>query len=82
MKDKDIQILSKILTYIDDIAMFSSGLSSEVFMQDKKTTSACAFWIMQIGELAKELSDGIQTQNPTLPWKGIRGMRNRIAHDL
>jgi len=73
LKDKDLQILSKILTYIDDIAMFSSGLSSEAFMQDKKTTSACAFGIMQIGELAKELSDEIQNQNPTLPWKGIRG---------
>ena len=81
MKDKDIQILSKILTYIDDIALFSSGMGSESFMQDKKTTSACAFGIMQIGELAKELSDDIQNQNPNLPWNGIRGMRNRIAHD-
>ena len=36
---------------------------------------------MQIGELAKELSDDIQNQNPALPWKGIRGMRNRIEND-
>ena len=81
MKDKDIRILNKILTYIDEIESFSSGLDSEVFMQDRKTTSACAFGILQIGELAKELSDDIQNRNPAIPWKGIRGMRNRIAHD-
>ena len=74
-------MLQKILVYIDDIAQYASGLNFDSFLQDKKTISACAFGILQIGELAKELSDDIQSQTPAIQWKGIRGMRNRIAHD-
>jgi len=81
MKDKDKRVLQKMLEYIDDIAQYSSGLDFDSFMQDKKTISACAFGILQIGELAKELSDDIQNQNTSIPWHGIRGMRNRIVHE-
>jgi len=35
---------------------------------------------MQIGELAKELSDDIHNQSPSIPWNAIKGMRNRIVH--
>jgi len=81
MKKKDKIILKKILEYINDVSQYAVGLNFESFLQDKKSMSACAFAILQIGELAKELSDDIQSQNPAIPWKGIRGMRNRIAHD-
>ena len=81
MRDKDKRILQKILEYINDITLFLSGLSYDSFLNDKKTMSACAFGILQIGELSRELSDDIQSQNPDIPWGGMRGMRNRIAHD-
>jgi len=81
MNDKDKIILQKIIGYIDDIIQYSLGFDSTSFLQDKKTMSACAFGILQIGELSKELSDEVQDQNPIIPWKSIRGMRNRIAHD-
>jgi len=81
MKDKDRRILQKIIAYIDDIAQYASGFHGDSFLQDKKTMSACAFGILQIGELAKELSDDIQNQNPTIPWNGIKGlpMTTRIS---
>ena len=51
------------------------------FLQDKKTVSACAFTVSQIGELTKELSEDIQNANTAIPWRSIKGMRNRIIHD-
>ena len=51
------------------------------FLMDKKTVSACAFSVSQIGELAKELTTDIQNATPAIPWKSIKGMRNRIVHD-
>jgi len=81
MKNKDKIILQKIIEYIDDASQYAFGLDYDSFLQDKKSMSACAFAILQIGELAKELGEDIQNQNPAIPWKGIRGMRNRIAHD-
>ena len=43
--------------------------------------SATAFVLGQIGELAKEISSEVTTAYPEIPWKGMRGMRNRIVHD-
>ena len=81
MIDRDEKTLRRIVQYIEEVSLFISGYDYDAFHQDKKTVSACSFGVMQIGELAKELSDDIQQQNPTIPWNGMRGMRNRIAHD-
>ncbi len=81
MKSKDKIILQKISGYIDDVVQYIHGLSFEQFMADKKTISACAFTVSQIGELAKDISLGTQDEYSYIPWKSIRGMRNKIVHD-
>jgi uncharacterized protein with HEPN domain len=81
MKEKDKIVLKKIIGYINDIAGYVSKLDFNSFITDKKTLFACAFIISQIGELAGELSDDIKNINPDVPWKSMRGMRNRIVHD-
>lgn len=57
MNGKDRIILQKISTYIDDVSQYIDGSSFEDFMADKKTISACAFSVSQIGELSKEISE-------------------------
>ena len=81
MTGKDRIILQKISTYIDDVAQYVDGFSFEDFMADKKTLSACAFSVSQIGELAKEISGDTQEKYDHIPWKSIRGMRNKIVHN-
>ena len=81
MTDKDKIVLQKIMAYIDDVARYVEGFSFEGFMADKKTLSACAFSVSQIGELAKEIGEDTQEMHGHIPWKSIRGMRNRIVHD-
>ena len=56
MTGKDRFILQKISTYINDVSQYIDGFSFADFMADKKTLSACAFSVSQIGELAKEIS--------------------------
>ena len=36
--------------------------------------------ILQIGELAKKLSDEYLLENRTIPWRAIMGMRDIFAH--
>ena len=36
---------------------------------------------MQIGELTGHLSDDFKDNNPNIPWRQIRGMRNLFAHN-
>lgn len=81
MKDKDRIILQKIISYANDTLMYTENMSFDLFMKDRKTISACAFSIGQIGELVKEVDSITQENNPQIPWKSIRGMRNRIIHN-
>ena len=81
MKDKDIIIIQKIVKYMKDVESFIKDMSFEQFKDDRKTMSASAFAIGQIGELVQELDGEVLTDNPNIPWKDIRGMRNRIVHD-
>lgn len=81
MTNKDKTILIKIISYINDINDYIDGFNYDAFIKDKKTLYACSFSISQIGELTNELSDLIQNNNSHIPWKSIKGMRNKIVHD-
>lgn len=81
MTGRDEIVLKKIVGYIRDAISFTKDINYEDFMDDKKTISASAFAIGQMGELVRELSNELQAQNSQVPWKNIRGMRNRIIHD-
>ncbi len=81
MKSKDRIIIQKIITYIDDVEKYIEGLEARDFLDDKKTITACAFTVSQIGELSKEVTEETQNKYIEIPWKSIKGMRNRIVHD-
>lgn len=81
MTAKDIVILKKILSYINDVEQYITNYNIELFFKDKKTMAACAFAVSQIGELAKEISEDTQERYDYIPWRSIKGMRNKIVHD-
>lgn len=81
MKSKDRIIIQKMISYIEDVQTFIVGLNAKEFLDDKKTITACAFTVSQIGELVKEISDDTIKKYEYIPWNSIKGMRNRIVHD-
>lgn len=81
MKSKDKIIIKKIVEYINDIEQYTQNMETEEFFKDKKTMTACAFSLTQIGELAKEIDDETISNTSEIPWKSIKGMRNKIVHD-
>jgi len=78
---KDNMIIEKIINYINEVEQYVEGMKTEEFLEDKKTITACAFTVSQIGELAKEISNETQTKYEDIPWNAIKGMRNKIVHD-
>ena len=82
-RNKDAQILEHMIAYCDDIICaverFAGG--KEQFASDRVFRNACAMPLMQIGELAKSLTDGIICMDTTIPWKEIKGMRDYFAHE-
>lgn len=81
MKSKDRILIQKIINYIEDVEKYIEGLDAVEFLDDKKTITACAFTVSQIGELAKEITEDTTVNHEDIPWKSIKGMRNRIVHD-
>lgn len=81
MKSRDRIIIQKIISYIDDIENYIEGLQAKDFLDDKKTITACAFTVSQIGELVKEVENETMEKYSNITWNSIKGMRNRIVHD-
>ena len=78
---EDVDACIRFAPYINEIKEYIGDMQTEDFLNDKKTMTACAFSVSQIGELAKEISDESQAKYNTIPWQAIKGMRNKIVHD-
>lgn len=81
--ERDVLLVGKILNYCDEIeaAKIRFGNSWEAFSGDKVFQNACGLCVLQIGELANQLSDDFKSNHATIPWKNIKGMRNVVAHN-
>ncbi len=66
-----------------DACSFVNGLTKDDFLADKRTQQAVIMSIIILGEAATKVMDSYAdfTQaHPEVPWRSMRGMRNRIAH--
>ncbi len=66
-----------------DACTFAEGLNKADFFEDKRTQQAVIMSLIIIGEAATKVMDSYAafTQaHPEVPWRSMRGMRNRIAH--
>lgn len=66
-----------------DAASFINGMDREAFVADLRTQRAVVMSLMIVGEAAaRVLADysDFAEAHPDIPWRSIRGMRNRIAH--
>jgi uncharacterized protein with HEPN domain len=51
------------------------------FKEDRKTIDAVVRNFEIIGEASKYIPEDVKTEHPQIDWKGIVGLRNRIAHE-
>lgn len=66
-----------------DACDFVEGLSKNEFLEDKRTQQAIVMSLIIIGEAATKVMDQFvkfTEDHPEIPWRSMRGMRNRIAH--
>jgi uncharacterized protein with HEPN domain len=66
-----------------DALSFVEGLRREDFLADKRTQQAVIMSLVIVGEAATKIMDAhasFAEANPQVPWRSMRGMRNRIAH--
>lgn len=66
-----------------DACVFVEGLHKQDFLEDKKSQQAVVMSLMILGESATKVMDqytDFTEVNASIPWRSMRGMRNRIAH--
>ena len=62
---------------------FVDGLSLADFMADTRTQHAVTMSLIIMGEAASKVMDNhaeFALAHPEVPWRAMRGMRNRVAH--
>lgn len=75
--------LNHMLEAATDACGFVEGLAKEDFLEDKRTQRAVIMSLIIIGEAATKVMDvyaDFAQANAQVPWRSMRGMRNRIAH--
>jgi len=79
--------LTDYLDHIKQAAMdacsFVDGMDKSSFLKDKRTQSAVVMSLIVMGEASTKVMDrhpDFAQQNSNVPWRSMRGMRNRIAH--
>ena len=75
--------LDHMRTAASDARDFVDGMSKEEFLADKRTQQAVIMSLVILGEVVTKIMDrytDFVDGHAEVPWRNIRGMRNRIAH--
>ena len=78
---RDFQVyVEDIIEAIDSIEEYTEELTYERFVKDKKTVDAVVRNLEIIGEATKHVSQRIRKKYPSVPWRDMAGMRDRLIH--
>lgn len=72
-----------VRTAANDAIGFVKGMNKADFLADRRTQNAVVMSLVVIGEAATKVMDrypDLTDLHATVPWRHMRGMRNRIAH--
>jgi uncharacterized protein with HEPN domain len=76
-----LDFLQDILYSLEKAQSFIAGMSFEEFSSDEKTQFAVVRALEVIGEATKRLPSDLKGRYPSLPWREMAGMRDKLVHD-
>ncbi|NLF75675.1 MAG: DUF86 domain-containing protein [Chloroflexi bacterium] len=80
MRD-DMVLMLDMLLAAQNIQQFVAGMTEQEFYEHRMAQSAVIRELQVIGEAARLVSEDARTRYPSIEWRQIAGMRNRIIHD-
>lgn len=72
--------LKDIIEYMSRAEKHIEGMHFEAFFKDVKTCDAVIRCIEVIGEATKKIPEEIRLRYPSVPWRDMAGMRDKIIH--
>lgn len=73
--------LQDIVNYAEDAMQFVGSMDFAAFEQDKRTHYAVIRALEIVGEATKNIPLEIRDRYPTIPWRLMAGMRDKLIHD-
>src|SRR5688572_24098913 len=80
-ENRDAAYLWDMLDAARTIQNFTSGVSLDDYLVDRKLQLAVERLIEIIGEAARLVSEELKAEHSEIPWKQIIAQRNVLAHD-
>lgn len=80
-KKDDKYYLKKMLDDVDFVIAHTKGMNSNDIELDDLLVDSIMFRLVQIAESSDKVTAEFKATHKELPWKEIKGMRNRIVHD-
>ena len=77
----DASVIRKMLKYCDDATKYIKDTTYSVFCENELYLTFSVFALSQLGEMTRRLDNSFYERYPEIPWRAIRGIRNRIVHD-
>jgi uncharacterized protein with HEPN domain len=77
---RNLDYLIDIQDAIDRSLEYTSGLTWEEYLKDRKTQDAVVRNLEVLGEATKNISDDLRLQFPQIPWREMSGTRDRLIH--
>lgn len=77
----DSYYLAKILGDLEFMIAHTKGKTQDEIEKDPLLLDSIMFRFIQISENNDKLTPTFKANHKELPWRAIKGMRNRIVHD-
>ena len=73
--------VDKIVTDLAFIVKHTTGLSQNDLAKNEILLDSVMFRLIQVSENSDKLTEDFKTCYDNIPWRAIKGLRNRIVHE-
>lgn len=80
-KKDDVYYVNKIITDLAFILKQTTGLTQSALENNEILVDSVMFRLIQVSENSAKLTDEFKELYKTVPWRAIKGMRNKIVHE-
>lgn len=77
----DSYYLRRIMTDLGFILSHTEGITEEQLQADEVLLDSVMFRLIQVSENSDKLTDAFKASHPEIPWRAMKGLRNRIVHE-
>ena len=79
ISQRDCQTLHELVEFAETAARLVAR-GRRAYDEDEMLRLASESIVHRVGEAVNRLSDDVMTENPQVQWRGMKGMRNVVAH--